>query len=58
MNVYLYSWDECTGSMDEKRMTMKLMSARNFIIYDEKEEIVRYNISFIHTKVSIHKLKN
>ena len=27
--------------MDETRMTMKLMSARNFIIYDEKEEIVR-----------------
>ena len=41
MNMYIYSWDECTGSMDETRMTMKLMSARNFIIYDEKEEIVR-----------------
>ncbi|XP_023331515.1 nidogen-2 isoform X4 [Eurytemora carolleeae] len=39
------SWDECSGSMDEKRMTMKLMSARNFIIYDEKEEIVRYALT-------------
>ena len=33
--------DECAGSLGPGRLTMRLFSARNFILYDDKEEIVR-----------------
>ena len=39
-HLWVYRWNECEGGrMDEG--SMKLMSSRNFIIYDADEEIVR-----------------
>ena len=38
-------WEECSGSEGlvlRRRNTMKLMSSRNFIIYNKADEIVRY----------------
>jgi len=35
-------WNECSGRMDQSSMTMRLESTRNFIIYDNDEQIVRY----------------
>eukprot|EP00092_Neocalanus_flemingeri_P000676 GFUD01000718.1.p1 GENE.GFUD01000718.1~~GFUD01000718.1.p1 ORF type:complete len:1537 (-),score=283.11 GFUD01000718.1:154-4470(-) len=35
-------WNECSGEMEHASMTMRLESTRNFIIYDNDEQIVRY----------------
>ena len=35
-------WNECSGEMDKTTGTMRLSSSRNFIIYDDGEQIVRY----------------
>ena len=39
-------WEECSGSQDllarRRRKTMKLVSSRNFIIYNPEDEAVRY----------------
>jgi hypothetical protein len=42
---FLFRWEECPGSLGQDRLTMRLNSTRNFILYDDKEDIVRYIIT-------------
>lgn len=46
-NIFLLSYEECSGSTEASSVTMKLVSERNFIIYDDKEEIVREKFKLI-----------